>query len=81
MLGIAHLLGLILAAFGIAYILPIGCSLATGDGLWVRFLLAAAITVAAGLVLAAATYRHRRELKPRDGFLLVTLGWILLAAS
>jgi len=79
--GIAHLLGIILAAFGAAYLLPVGCSLATGDGLWPRFLLAAAITVAAGALLAGATYRHRRELKARDGFLLVTLGWILLAAS
>ena len=81
MLGIAHLLGIILAAFGAAYLLPAGCSLATGDGLWSRFLLAAAITAAAGALLAGATYRHRRELKARDGFLLVTLGWILLAAS
>ncbi len=81
MLGIAHLLGLILAAFGLAYILPVGCSLATGDGLWTRFLIAAGITVAVGAALAAATFRHRRELKPRDSFLLVTLGWILLAAS
>jgi trk system potassium uptake protein TrkH len=81
LLGIAHLLGLILATFGLAYILPIGCSLATGDGLWPRFLLAAAITAVAGGVLAAATFRYRRELKARDGFLLVTLGWILLAAS
>lgn len=81
MLGIAHLLGIILAAFGAAYVLPVGCSLATGDGLWPRFLLAAAITVAAGALLAGATYRHRRELKARDGFLLVTLGWILLGAS
>lgn len=81
MLGIAHLLGLILAAFGLAYVLPIGCSLATGDGLWRWFLLAAAITVAAGALLAAVTFRHRRELKARDGFLLVTLGWVLLAAA
>ena len=81
MLRIAHLLGIILAAFGLAYIFPIGCSLATGDGLWAQFLLAAAITVAAGAALALATLRYRRELKARDGFLLVTLGWILLAAS
>jgi trk system potassium uptake protein TrkH len=80
-LGVAHLLGFILAAFGAVYLLPIGCSLATGDGLWPEFLLSAAITVAAGLALAAATYRYRRELKARDGFLLVTLAWILLAAS
>ncbi|MFZ0499872.1 MAG: potassium transporter TrkG, partial [Steroidobacteraceae bacterium] len=81
MLGIAHLLGLMLAGFGLAYVLPIGCSIVTGDGLWTRFLLAAALTVAVGAALAAATFRHRRELKARDGFLLMTLGWILLAAS
>ena len=81
MLGIVYFLGLILAAFGLAFLLPIGCSLATGDGLWPQFLLAAGITVAAGAALCAATFRYRRELKARDGFLLVTLGWVLLAAS
>ena len=35
---------------------------------------------AAGSLLALATRRFRRELKPRDGFLLVTLGWLLMSA-
>ena len=81
MLGVTYFLGFILAAFGLVYLLPIGCSLVTGDGLWPTFLLCAALTSATGLLLAAATYRHRRPLKPRDGFMLVTLGWILLPAS
>ncbi len=81
MLGVTYFLGFILAAFGLVYLLPIGCSLVTGDGLWPTFLLCAALTSATGLLLAAATYRHRRELKPRDGFMLVTLAWILLPAS
>lgn len=81
MLGVTYFLGLILAAFGLVYLLPIGCSLVNADGLWPTFLLCAALTSATGLLLAAATYRHRRELKPRDGFMLVTLGWILLPAA
>ncbi len=81
MLGAAYLLGIILAAFGAVYLLPIGCSIAMGDGLWPSFLLSAGITLVAGITLAGATYRFRRELKPRDGFLLVTPAWILLAAS
>ena len=81
MLGVTYFLGFILAAFGLVYLLPIGCSLVTGDGLWPTFLLCAALTSATGLLLAAATYRYRRPLKPRDGFMLVTLGWILLPAS
>ena len=81
MLAVAHALGLLLAGFALTYALPIICSLLFSDGLAARFLLAAAITAAVGLALVLATARPRRELKPRDGFLLVTLGWLLLSVA
>jgi trk system potassium uptake protein TrkH len=81
MLGVAHILGLVLAIFGVAYVLPIACSILMGDGLWLKFMVAAAINSGLGLALALATLRFRRELKPRDGFLLVTLVWVLMSAS
>ena len=81
MLGVAHILGLVLAIFGVAYVLPIGCSIIMGDGLWPQFLVAAAINSGLGLAIALATLKFRRELKPRDGFLLVTLVWVLMSAS
>src|SRR6185312_3816481 len=81
MLGVAHVLGLLLAIFGVAYVLPVGCSVITGDGLWPQFLAAAAINSGVGVAIALATLKYRRELKPRDGFLLVTLVWVLLSAS
>jgi trk system potassium uptake protein TrkH len=81
MLGVAHVLGLLLAIFGVAYVLPVGCSVITGDGLWPQFLAAAAINSGVGLAIALATLKYRRELKPRDGFLLVTLVWVLMSAS
>ena len=81
MLAVAHVLGLLLASFALTYALPVGCSLLFADGLASRFLAAAAITAGAGLALAGATWRRRRELKPRDGFLLVTLGWLLLSGA
>jgi trk system potassium uptake protein TrkH len=81
MLGIIYFLGLILAAFGLVYLLPLACSIVTGDGLWATFLACAALTAAIGVGLAALTFKYRRELKPRDGFLLVTVGWILLAVA
>jgi trk system potassium uptake protein TrkH len=80
-LGVAHVLGLVLAIFGVAYLLPVGCSIITGDGLWTQFLIAAAINSGVGLAISIATLKFRRELKPRDGFLLVTLVWILMSAS
>jgi trk system potassium uptake protein TrkH len=80
-LGVAHVLGLVLAIFGIAYVLPVGCSIIMGDGLWSQFLIAAAINSGVGLAIAVVTMKFRRELKPRDGFLLVTLVWVLMSAS
>ena len=81
MFAVAHVLGLLLATFAAAYLAPLACSLWMHDGLWAHFLLSGAITAGCGAALAGATYRFRRELKPRDGFLLVTLGWLLLPAA
>jgi trk system potassium uptake protein len=79
--AVAHVLGLLLASFALTYLLPIACSLIMADGLWPRFLLAGLITAGAGLLLAVLTFARRRELRPRDGFMLVTLGWLLLCAA
>ncbi|HEX4619796.1 MAG TPA: potassium transporter TrkG, partial [Steroidobacteraceae bacterium] len=81
MLAVAYALGLLLAAFALTFALPIACSLVMGDGLWPSFLVAAALTAGCGLALAAATRRLKRELRARDGFLLVTLGWLILSAA
>src|SRR5256885_129823 len=51
------------------------------DGLWPKFLVAGFINSGVGLAIAGVTLQFRRELKARDGFLLVTLGWLLVSAS
>ncbi|MCS6947653.1 MAG: potassium transporter, partial [Steroidobacteraceae bacterium] len=81
MLAVLHVLGLLLAIFAVTYLLPIACALIYGDRTAIEFALAAAFNLAVGLGIAAATRRHKRELKPRDGFLLVTLSWVLMSAS
>ncbi len=81
MLAVAHLLGLMMAFFGLIYLLPIAWALAVQDGAVMDFVIAGGINAVTGLLLAALTRRFRRELKPRDGFLLVTLSWVLMSAS
>ena len=81
MLAVAHVLGLMMAFFGLLYLLPIAWSLGVQDGAVMDFVIAAAINAVAGLAVATATRRFRRELKPRDGFLLVTLSWVLMSGS
>jgi trk system potassium uptake protein len=80
-LAVANVLGSLIAVFGGLYLLPISWSLIAGDGTFVGFFSAAAINTASGLAIAFATRRFRRELKPRDGFLLVTLACVVLSAS
>jgi trk system potassium uptake protein len=81
LLAVAHLLGLMIAFFGLLYLLPIAWSLGVQDGAVMDFVIAAGINAGAGLAVALATRRFRRELKPRDGFLLVSLSWVLMSAS
>src|SRR5688572_12594469 len=81
MLAVAHLLGLMMAFFGLIYLLPIAWSLAVSDGAVMDFVIAGGINIVAGLLIAGLTKRFRRELKPRDGFLLVTSSWVLMSAS
>ena len=70
-----------MAFFGLIYLLPVAWSLAVRDGAVMDFVIAGGINVVAGLCIAGFTRRFRRELKPRDGFLLVTLSWVLMSAS
>lgn len=81
MLGVAHVLGLLLTVFGGTYVMPMACSLIYGDGQLEKFAAAAVVSSTVGVLIAVATRRHARELKPRDGFLLVTLAWALTSAS
>ncbi len=81
MLAVAHILGLLLASFALTCLAPLACSLLMGDGLWRVFLITALAAAAAALLLVLAARRRHRELRARDGFLLVTLGWLLLPAA
>jgi trk system potassium uptake protein len=81
MLAVANALGLMLVAFSAAYLLPIVAALIARDGTAGPFIATGLASAVAGLALAGATRRGAGELKPRDGFLLVTLGWVVMAAS
>ena len=81
MLAVAHILGMMMAFFAVTFVMPMVCAIITQDGTFDDFEIAAGINVIVGLAIAGATRRYKRELKPRDGFLLVTLSWVLMSAS
>ena len=78
---VLSLMARILVAFSITFLVP---------GIWAWFEdhhdlqwiwpAGFVLTAVSGLVLAAVTQRHRRELLAKDGFLLVNLVWLVLPA-
>ena len=80
MRSVLHVLGSMLMMFSLTYALPIATSVIYADGQLADFIAAAVACLAAGALLWAVTRRHRRELRSRDGFVLVTVGWVLMSA-
>ncbi len=80
LLSVARVLGLMLVVFGLTYLAPVAAAIVYGDGTGAHFLDGMIASLGLGGILWLATRRHRADLTPRDGFLLVFLGWILMAA-
>ena len=81
MLAVVHVLGQLLSIFGATFLLPIVASVINRDGTWWDFALAGFISSSVGFLIWVSTRRFKRELKSRDGFLLVTLAWVLMAGA
>ena len=74
-LTVLRVLGMMLMVFSVTYILPIVTSLIYRDGELADFSLAMAVTFVAGCLLWLLTYRFKRELSIRNGYLLVVMMW------
>lgn len=77
-LAVVAMVGRMVVLFALLMGVPLAFAVVGEDGAREPFLAAAGITLACGLVMSLATRRFRRELQPRDGFLLVALTWTLL---
>lgn len=51
------------------------------DGVWLDISLASLITIMSGILLMFFTRGHSKELRQREGYLVVTFGWIFMALS
>jgi trk system potassium uptake protein len=80
LLPVAHVFALVMMVFSVTMLAPAGMALWGLDpALW-SFVMSAFATFALGAVLWLATRRFKRELKTRDGLMLVALTWVALPA-
>ena len=79
-LPVAHVFAMVLMAFAMTMLAPLILAIWGMDlALW-SFVISAAATFVIGAALWLATRRYKRELKTRDGLLLVALTWVALPA-
>ncbi|MCC7150409.1 MAG: TrkH family potassium uptake protein [Rubrivivax sp.] len=77
-LAVVAMVGRMVVLFALLLAVPLAFALVQEDAARAHFVTAAGVTLACGLAMSLATRRFRRELQPRDGFLLVGLTWTLL---
>src|SRR4029434_4000199 len=77
---ILNVLGAVVALFAFSMLIPLAFAFFGGDKGLAAYDTAFLITLASGVATRLATRRYKRELQPRDGFLLVTLVWTVLPA-
>jgi trk system potassium uptake protein TrkH len=76
---IQRVMGLLLILFSVIMLPSALLAAFEGDRTWIAFLESYAITLAAGVLLWLPARQAHRELRIRDGFVIVTLFWALLA--
>ena len=77
---IQKILGLLLAVFSLIFLPPLLIAHWTRDGTGSAFAIAFAVILCAGLVLWLPVRKVTRDLKLRDGFIVVVLFWVVLGS-
>jgi len=78
---VQRILGLLLMMFSITMLPPILVSLLFSDGEWLAFLEGFGLVFASGVLLFLPVARVKRELRLRDGFLVVASFWAVLGLA
>jgi trk system potassium uptake protein TrkH len=77
--GVVHVLGALLVFLGLSLLLPMAFSLYYNDGDFQALLYSLLIIISVGFLLWKLTPAHS-EIRIREGFAIVSFGWLLLAS-
>ncbi|MFT4634502.1 MAG: trk system potassium uptake protein TrkH [Arenicella sp.] len=76
---VLKILGVLLIMFSVTHLTPLLVSFIYNDGNSFPFVLSFSVTLITGLIMWAPVRRSKRDLRYRDGFLVVVLFWTVLA--
>lgn len=75
---VQRLIGMLLMVFGLAMVFPALVGLGYQDGGTLSFIQTFFITITLGILLCLPVIKDRREMRLRDGFVVVTMSWLVL---
>jgi len=78
LLPVAALVGRLVTLFALLMLVPMGFAWFDHDRGEEAFMVSTLVTLLSGAVITLLTRSHRRELLPRDGFILVAMTWLAL---
>lgn len=78
---IAHIMGLLLSVNGGFMLLSAIISIVYKDGVVQEMLLSGVSTICFGLAVMFLTRNHRKEIQKREGYIIVTFGWIFMSLT
>ncbi|MCW1953553.1 MAG: TrkH family potassium uptake protein, partial [Flavobacteriia bacterium] len=78
---ILHLMGLLLLCNGGFMMIAALVSSIYKDGVTTEILLAAIVSMMVGLISMFFTRDHKKEVKPKEGYMIVTFGWLVMSVS
>jgi len=78
---ILHLMGLLLLCNGAFMMVAALISVIYKDGVTTSITLAAIVTMMIGLISMFFTRDHKKEVKPKEGYIIVTFGWLVMSLS
>ncbi len=78
--AVQRILGLLLMLFSLTMLPPIGFSIWYDDHSWLPFVEGFGLTLVAGFICWAPVHRSKKDLRLRDGFLVVAAFWTVLGS-
>ena len=78
---IFHLMGLLLLCNGLFMVLATIVSGIYSDGATLNIALAAIVTMLVGVLSMFYSREHKKEVKRREGYIIVTFGWLVMSVS
>jgi|TARA_B110000908_G_scaffold170757_1_gene231274 trk system potassium uptake protein TrkH len=78
---IFHIIGLLLLFNGVAMLFSSLVSLLTNDGVLKEVTVSAVFTIVLGCIIMSFTKSNIRQINKRDGYIIVTIGWLTMVIS